>query len=95
MKECNSLTEKIELAVALDYSQETYAPVVSAKGKREMVAQMKKIARRYGVPLARSSQLAEQLDKVEEQQQIPKYLYREVASLFARKAVSAVKKRIK
>jgi len=74
-----------QVAVALHYESGMSAPIVSAKGEKELVAQMRKIARRYGIAEVRSSELAAQLAKLAEHDLIPKSLYGEVAKLFAKK----------
>lgn len=80
------------VAVALNYTAGMNAPVVTAKGEQELVAQMRKIARRYGIAQVNAPGLAQKLSKLKEQQQIPLELYRDVAEVFARTMVSRNKR---
>lgn len=81
-----------EVAVALNYASGMQAPVVTAKGEQELVAQMRKLARRYGIAEVHSSELAHKLAQLKEQQQIPLELYSDVAEVFARTMVAKQKR---
>ena len=80
------------VAVALNYATGMNAPVVTAKGEQELVAQMRKIARRYGIAQVHSPELAHKLAQLKEQQQIPLELYSDVAEVFARTMVARNKR---
>lgn len=73
---------KFSSAVALDYCRETNAvPQIAVKGANQQVVEMKLIARRYGVPIHRSTQLTAKLKVLEVSANIPRELYGEVSKV--------------
>jgi flagellar biosynthesis protein len=68
------------LAVALTY-EKPHAPRVVAKGRGELGQAIIDTARQHGVPLEQNPGLAEALSQVELDDQIPKELYRAVATV--------------
>ena len=80
-----NLKEK-QIAVALRYDQmENDAPVVTALGSAETAEIMKKIARRYGVPVTTTKAVANKLAQVKVNQPIPSELYTDVAKILRNK----------
>jgi flagellar biosynthesis protein FlhB len=78
------ITNPTEFAVALEYSMEMNAPVVVAKGRNLLAAQIKEIARWKGIPLVENVPLAHALYRsVEVGQAIPAKLYAVVAEILA------------
>jgi flagellar biosynthesis protein len=73
-------TDKPRLAVALTYER-PHAPRVVAKGRGELGQAIIDTARKHGVPLEQNPGLAEALSEVELDEQIPKELYRAVATV--------------
>ncbi len=72
--------DKPRLAVALTY-EKPHAPRVVAKGRGELGQALIDTARKHGVPLEHNPGLAEALSHVELDEQIPKELYRAVATV--------------
>jgi flagellar biosynthesis protein FlhB len=73
-----------EFAVALEYRMEMNAPVVVAKGRNLLAAQIKEIARWQGIPIVENLPLAHALYRaVEIGQAIPAKLYAVVAEILA------------
>ena len=73
-----------EFAVALEYRMEMDAPVVVAKGRSLLAAQIKEIARWHGIPIVENAALAHALYRsVEIGQAIPAKLYVVVAEILA------------
>jgi flagellar biosynthesis protein len=68
------------LAVALLY-EKPHAPRVVAKGEGELGQAIIDTARQHGVPLEQNPALAEALSHVELDEQIPRELYRAVATV--------------
>jgi flagellar biosynthesis protein len=68
------------LAVALTY-EKPHAPRVVAKGRGELGQAIIDTARKHGVPMEQNPGLAEALSHVELDEQIPKELYRAVATV--------------
>ncbi len=78
------ITNPTEFAIALEYSVEMDAPVVVAKGRNLIAAQIKEIARWKGIPLVENVPLAHALYRaVEVGQAIPAQLYTVVAEILA------------
>jgi len=73
----------ISSAIALSYKSEDGAsPQVVAKGNNVVAEEMKRIARRYGVPTYKSDRLVGKLKKLEVSSDIPQDLYGDVAKVF-------------
>jgi flagellar biosynthetic protein FlhB len=79
------VTNPTELAVALQYDEETMAaPRVVAKGQGFMAEQIRKIAIEHGVPIVERRPLAQALYRqVEVGQEVPPAFYRAVAEILA------------
>lgn len=78
------ITNPTEFAVALEYRMEMEAPVVVAKGRNLLAAQIKEIARWQNIPLVENPPLAHALYRaVEVGQSIPPKLYTVVAEILA------------
>lgn len=78
------ITNPTEYAIALEYVMEMDAPVVVAKGRNLIAAQIKEIARWKGIPLVENVPLAHALYRsVEVGQAIPAQLYTVVAEILA------------
>jgi len=78
------ITNPTEYAIALEYRVDMDAPVVVAKGRNLIAAQIKEIARWQGIPLVENVPLAHALYRaVEVGQSIPAQLYTVVAEILA------------
>jgi flagellar biosynthesis protein FlhB len=78
------ITNPTEFAIALEYRMEMDAPVVVAKGRNLLAAQIKEIARWKGIPMIENPPLAHALYRaVEVGQAIPAKLYAVVAEILA------------
>jgi flagellar biosynthetic protein FlhB len=78
------ITNPTEFAIALEYSADMDAPVVVAKGRNLIAAQIKEIARWKGIPMVENVPLAHALYRaVEVGQAIPAKLYTVVAEILA------------
>jgi flagellar biosynthesis protein FlhB len=78
------ITNPTEFAVALEYRMDMDAPVVVAKGRNLLAAQIKEIARWNGIPMVENPPLAHALYRaVEVGQAIPAKLYTVVAEILA------------
>jgi flagellar biosynthesis protein FlhB len=78
------ITNPTEFAIALEYRMEMDAPVVVAKGRSLLAAQIKEIARWQGIPIVENPPLAHALYRaVEVGQAIPAKLYVVVAEVLA------------
>jgi flagellar biosynthetic protein FlhB len=78
------ITNPTEFAIALEYRVEMDAPVVVAKGRNLLAAQIKEIARWQGIPTVENPPLAHALYRaVEVGQAIPAKLYAVVAEILA------------
>jgi flagellar biosynthetic protein FlhB len=78
------ITNPNEFAIALEYRMEMDAPVVVAKGRNLLAAQIKEIARWNGIPMVENPPLAHALYRaVEVGQAIPSKLYIVVAEVLA------------
>ena len=78
------ITNPTEFAIALEYRMEMNAPVVVAKGRNLLAAQIKEIARWKGIPMVENPPLAHALYRaVEVGQAIPAKLYAVVAEILA------------
>src|SRR5271168_1368931 len=78
------ITNPTEFAIALEYRMEMDAPVVVAKGRNLLAAQIKEIARWKGIPMIENPPLAHALYRaVEVGQAIPGKLYAVVAEILA------------
>ena len=77
--------KKREMAIAINYAKEVdNAPTVSAQGEHRRATEMKKIARRYGIPLVREPKLTKKLFSVPAGNEIPASLYQDIAKLLVR-----------
>jgi type III secretion system FlhB-like substrate exporter len=73
------------LATAVEYDPSRMkAPEISAHAQRKVALEMKRIARRYGIPAVRDNELVKELHAIEEQSAIPEDLYSPVARVLAR-----------
>jgi flagellar biosynthesis protein len=72
--------DKPRLAVALTY-EKRHAPRVVAKGRGELGQAIIDTARRHDIPMEQNPALAEALSQVELDEQIPRELYRAVATV--------------
>ena len=78
------ITNPTEFAIALEYRLDMDAPIVVAKGRNLLAAQIKEIARWNGIPLIENPPLAHALYRaVEVGQSIPAKLYAVVAEILA------------
>jgi flagellar biosynthetic protein FlhB len=78
------ITNPTQFAVALEYRMEMAAPVVVAKGRNLLAAQIKDVARWHGVPVVENPPLAHALYRaVEVGQAIPPKLYTVMAEILA------------
>ncbi len=78
------VTNPTHLAIALKYDGQTMmAPMVVAKGKGVVAAQIVKVARQHRVPVVENRPLAHALIRVEVGAQIPPALYQAVAAVLA------------
>lgn len=76
------VTNPAHIAVAIKYDKEKHgAPVVVAKGMRKNAEQIKEIARAAGVPILRNVPLAQALNKLDMDEEIPEELYEAVAEI--------------
>ncbi|MEI6526388.1 MAG: EscU/YscU/HrcU family type III secretion system export apparatus switch protein [Planctomycetota bacterium] len=72
----------IHLAVALEYDDKAMgAPTVSAKGREEMAASIRELAKKHNVPILQNVALARSLYEVELGTEIPAELYEAVAEV--------------
>jgi flagellar biosynthesis protein FlhB len=89
------VTNPTHYAVALEYGGDHLAPIVVAKGKDHIAAQIRKIAEENGVPLVPDPPLARELYRVVEvDQMIPADLYAAVAQVLAFVYRMAARKRV-
>lgn len=78
------ITNPTEFAIALEYRIEMDAPMVVAKGRNLLAAQIKEIARWQGIPMVENLPLAHAIYRaVEVGQAIPPKLYAVVAEILA------------
>jgi flagellar biosynthetic protein FlhB len=78
------ITNPTEFAVALEFSPSMSAPIVIAKARNLLAAEIKQVARWHGIPLVENPPLAHALYRaVEVGQSIPPKLYRIVAEVLA------------
>lgn len=78
------ITNPTEFAIALEFNMEMAAPVVVAKGRSLLAAQIREIALWHGIPLVENPPLAHALYRaVEVGQAIPPKLYAVVAEILA------------
>ncbi|HEY6769655.1 MAG TPA: EscU/YscU/HrcU family type III secretion system export apparatus switch protein [Candidatus Sulfotelmatobacter sp.] len=78
------ITNPTEFAIALEYRMDMAAPVLIAKGRNLLAAQIKEIARWHGIPIVENPPLAHVLYRaVEVGQVIPSKLYTVVAEILA------------
>ncbi|MFO0727426.1 MAG: EscU/YscU/HrcU family type III secretion system export apparatus switch protein [Myxococcota bacterium] len=72
------------IAVAIKYDKEKgKAPRVVAKGVRIHAEKIKELAKQYGVPILRNVPLAQALNKLELEEEVPEELYEAVAEVLA------------
>jgi flagellar biosynthetic protein FlhB len=78
------ITNPTEFAIALEFRMEMEAPVVVAKGRNLLAAQIREVALWHGIPLVENPPLAHALYRaVEVGQAIPPQLYAVVAEILA------------
>jgi len=78
------ITNPTEFAIALEFNMEMAAPVVVAKGRSLLAAQIREVALWHGIPLVENPPLAHALYRaVEVGQAIPPKLYAVVAEILA------------
>lgn len=76
------VTNPAHIAVAIKYDKDKHgAPVVVAKGMRKNADKIKEIAREAGVPILRNVPLAQALNKLDIDEEIPEELYEAVAEI--------------
>jgi flagellar biosynthesis protein FlhB len=89
------ITNPTHYAIALEYDGDHPAPIVVAKGKDHVAAQIRRIAEENGVPLVPDPPLARELYRVVEvDQMIPADLYAAVAQVLAFVYRMAARKRV-
>lgn len=72
------------IAVAIKYDQDKdKAPKVVAKGMRKHAEAIKELAKQYGVPILRNVPLAQALNKLDIDEDVPEDLYEAVAEVLA------------
>ncbi len=72
------------IAVAIKYDQEhDKAPKIVAKGMRVHAERIKELAKHYGIPILRNVPLAQALNKLEIDEEIPEDLYEAVAEVLS------------
>lgn len=72
------------IAVAIKYDKEKgKAPRVVAKGMRVHAEKIKELAKQYGIPILRNVPLAQALNKLEIDEEVPEELYEAVAEVLA------------
>jgi flagellar biosynthetic protein FlhB len=78
------ITNPTEYAIALEYGPDMAAPVVVAKGRNRLAAEIKEVARWQGIPLVENPPLAHVLYRaVEVGQSVPPKLYTVIAEVLA------------
>jgi len=78
------ITNPTEYAIALEYNPLTPAPVVVAKGRNLLAAEIKQVARWHGIPMVENPPLAHVLYRsVEVGQSVPPKLYTVIAEVLA------------
>jgi flagellar biosynthetic protein FlhB len=78
------ITNPTEYAIALEYGADMAAPVVVAKGRNRLAAEIKEIARWQGIPLVENPPLAHVLYRsVQIGQSVPPKLYAVIAEVLA------------
>ena len=78
------ITNPTEFAVALEYGPQMAAPVVVAKGRNLLAAEIKQVARWHGIPMVENPPLAHVLYRsVEVGQSVPPKLYTVIAEVLA------------
>lgn len=76
------VTNPTHIAVAIKYDKDKgAAPMVVAKGMRKNADRIKEIAREAGVPILRNVPLAQALNKLDLDEEIPEELYEAVAEI--------------
>ncbi len=76
------VTNPAHIAVAIQYDKKhKTAPVVVAKGLRKNAELIREIARKNGVPILRNVPLAQALNKLDLEEEIPEALYEAVAEV--------------
>jgi flagellar biosynthesis protein FlhB len=89
------VTNPTHYAIALEYDGEHPAPIVIAKGKDHVAAQIRRLAEEHNVPLVPDPPLARELYRtVEVDQMIPADLYAAVAQVLAFVYRMAARKRV-
>ena len=76
------VTNPAHIAVAIQYdTKKGGAPILLAKGMRKNAEKIKEIARHYGVPILRNVPLAQALNKLNIEEEVPEELYEAVAEV--------------
>lgn len=76
------ITNPAHIAVAIKYDKEKgTAPVIVAKGQRKNAETIKEIARQAGVPILRNIPLAQALNQLDLNEEVPEDLYEAVAEV--------------
>lgn len=74
----------VHIAVAIKYdTDKDKAPKVVAKGMRVHAEKIKELAKHYGIPILRNVPLAQALNKLEIDEEVPEDLYEAVAEVLA------------
>lgn len=71
------------IAVAIKYDDDDRAPKVVAKGMRVHAEKIKELAKQYGVPILRNVPLAQALNKLDVDEEVPEELYEAVAEVLS------------
>ncbi len=69
------------IAVALRYSRDLPAPIVTARGTRNVANRLVELAHRFGIPVKRDDATARALETVQLDSLIPVQLYESVARI--------------
>ncbi len=78
------VTNPTHFAVALQYTGSDGAPLVLAKGRNQVAARIREVARKHGVPIVENKPLARLLHRTAKVgQEIPEPLYQAVAEVLA------------
>ena len=87
MRRSLSAVKREDIAVALGYNKHRdSAPSVVAVGRRLGACEVRKVARRYGIPVHYDDCLADKLSGCIAEEEIPAEVYDDVARVFALRA---------
>jgi len=70
-----------QIAISIEYETSASAPIVTAKGKGYIAAEIIQTAKAHGIPIQESPELIDILSQVELNQEIPEALYEAVAQI--------------